>query len=65
MSVPPSSRPGEKLRLAGRGIPGKMKGDLYVTLRVVLPPADSEKGRRVYENMKRELDFNPRQGLGV
>lgn len=65
MTVPPSSRPDHKLRLPGRGIPGKTKGDLYVTLRVVLPPADDEKGRQVYENMKREMDFNPRQGLGV
>lgn len=65
MTVPPSSRPDDKLRLSGRGIPGKTKGDLYVTLRVVLPPADNEKGKRVYENMKQEMDFDPRQSMDV
>ena len=65
VTVPASSRPGDKLRLHGRGIPGKIRGDLYVTLRVVLPPADTDRGRQVYESMKKEMDFNPRQGLGV
>ena len=65
VTVPPSSRPEDKLRLPGRGIPGKKRGDLYVRLKVVLPPADSDKDRQVYENMKREMDFDPRQSLGV
>ena len=65
VSIPPSSQPGDKLRLAGRGIPGKNKGDLYVVLRVVLPPADSENRRQIYQNMKKEMNFNPREHLGV
>ncbi len=65
VAVPPSSRPGDKLRLAGRGIPGKKRGDLFVILRVVLPPADSEKARHMYEQMKQEMNFDPRQNLGV
>jgi len=28
----------------------------------VLPPADSDKARRLYEQMARELAFDPRRG---
>ena len=65
VTVPASSQSGDKLRLAGRGIPGKKSGDLYVVLRVIFPQAVSEKGRQVYEDMKNEMYFNPRQRLGV
>jgi curved DNA-binding protein len=65
VTVPASSRPTHKLRLAGRGIPGKARGDLYVTLRLVLPPADSDKVKRMYEKMRQETDFDPRANLGL
>ena len=58
--MPASSRPDHKLRLAGRGIPGKTRGNLYVTLRLVLPPADSENVKRMYEKMRQETNFDPR-----
>ena len=54
-----------KLRLKGRGIPGNPPGDLYLVLEVVLPPADTDKARQIYQTMARELAFNPRQKLGV
>lgn len=62
--VPPGSQTGRKLRLKGRGIPAADPGDLYLVLEVVLPPADSDAARQLYETMARELAFNPRQGLG-
>jgi curved DNA-binding protein len=65
VTVPASSQSGDKLRLAGRGIPGKKSGDLYVVLRVIFPQADSEKGRQIYQDMKKEMYFNPRDRLGV
>ena len=65
LKVPPGSAAGRKLRLKGRGIPGKPAGDLYVVLRVVLPPADSEAAKQAYQEMRRTLDFNPRAHLGV
>lgn len=65
VNVPPSSPPSSKLRLAGRGIPGQNKGDLFVVLQVVLPPAGTDKERKVYRDMQRELAFNPRERLGV
>ncbi|MEO8123496.1 MAG: DnaJ C-terminal domain-containing protein [Burkholderiales bacterium] len=60
MSVPPGSQGGRKLRLKGRGIPGSTPGDLYVVLDVVLPPATSEKAKALYEQMARDLAFDPR-----
>ncbi len=65
LKVPPGSAAGRKLRLKGRGIPGNPAGDLYVVLKVVLPPADSETAKQAYQEMKRTLNFNPRAHLGV
>jgi curved DNA-binding protein len=58
--VPAGSQAGRKLRLKGRGIPGTPPGDLYLVMEVVLPPATDPKARALYEQMARELAFNPR-----
>ena len=60
VKVPPDSQAGRKLRLKGRGIPGETPGDLYLEISVVLPPADTDAARAVYETMAREMPFNPR-----
>jgi len=60
MKVPANSQAGKKLRLKGRGIPAKTPGDLYVVLQIVLPSADDEKARDIYEQMREEVEFNPR-----
>ncbi len=65
LTIPPGSASGRKLRLKGRGIPGKTPGDLYVVLRIALPPADTEQARALYQKMAQELAFNPREKLGV
>jgi curved DNA-binding protein len=64
LKVPAGSAGGRKLRLKGRGIPGNPAGDLYVVLKIVLPPADNAAAKQAYEAMQR-LDFNPRANLGV
>ena len=63
VKVPPKSQAGRKLRLKGRGIPSEPPGDLYLELAIVLPPADTDKARELYETMAREMAFNPRQDL--
>jgi curved DNA-binding protein len=65
LKIPPGSSSGRKLRLKGRGIPGKTPGDLYAVLRIALPPGNSERARDFYRKMEQELAFNPRAGLGV
>jgi curved DNA-binding protein len=63
VKVPPKSQTGRKLRLKGRGIPSEPPGDLYLELTIVLPSADTEKARELYETMAREMAFNPRHDL--
>jgi curved DNA-binding protein len=60
VSVPAGSQAGRKLRLKGRGIPAAQPGDLYLVLDVVLPPANNDRARELYQQMARELAFNPR-----
>jgi curved DNA-binding protein len=60
VTVPPNSQSGRKLRLRGRGIPTATPGDLYLILEVVLPPANSDRARELYQQMARDLAFNPR-----
>jgi curved DNA-binding protein len=65
LKIPANSNQGRKLRLKGRGLPGKSPGDLYVVLEVTLPPADSDTAKKLYAQMKDQLGFDPRANLGV
>ncbi|MGB5148376.1 MAG: DnaJ C-terminal domain-containing protein [Porticoccaceae bacterium] len=62
--IPPGSSGGRRLRLRARGIPGDPPGDLYLELEIRLPPADSPRARKLYEDMARELAFDPRKNSG-
>jgi len=64
MKLPASARAGQTLRLRGRGLPGNPPGDQFVVLRIVLPP-DSPRARQLFEQMKREVPFDPRAGSGT
>ena len=63
MKVPPDSQHGRKLRLKGKGIPGKNAGDFYVVLQISLPPSSLAKVKELNEKMRDEIDFNPRSYL--
>lgn len=65
LKVPPDSTAGRTMRLKGRGLPGKPPGDLHAVLKIVLPPAETDKAKELYREMEREMPFNPRAGLGV
>ncbi len=65
LKIPAGSVSRHKLRLKGRGIPGKPAGDLYVILQITLPPAESDQAKALYRKMEQELAFNPRAKLGV
>jgi curved DNA-binding protein len=60
LNIPKASQAGRKLRLKGKGIPSKTPGDLYVVLRIALPPADTEAALESYRAMARSFNFNPR-----
>jgi curved DNA-binding protein len=64
LKIPAGSQSGRRLRLKGRGLPGSPAGDQIVTLSIETPPADSEEARRVYEEMRSKLPFDPRRDMG-
>lgn len=60
--VPPDSDTGRKLRLRGRGLPGKpAPGDQIVELEVYAPRAETEAQRELYQRMAEEFGAKPRQ----
>ncbi len=66
LTVPPGSRPGQKLRVAGRGLP-KPKGgagDLYCILSIAAPGAPSEREKELYRELAKASSFNPRERFG-
>lgn len=65
MKIPAGAQTGKKMRLKGRGLPGKPAGDQYVILQIETPAASSEAHKALYQRMQEEMNFNPRQRLGV
>ncbi len=64
LQVPDHAQPGKKLRLKGRGIPGRPPGDLYAVVKIVIPPVETAKARQLYEEMARETRYDPRKKTG-
>jgi curved DNA-binding protein len=65
LTVPAHSQGGRRLRLKGRGIPATgpsgQAGDLYVVLELVLPPANTPQAQAAYQQLAKDLAFDPRQ----
>lgn len=64
IKIPKNAQSEQKLRLKGRGLPGNPPGDQYAELQVKLPSADNENTKRLYEEMAKQIPFNPREGWG-
>jgi curved DNA-binding protein len=62
MKVPPGSKAGQKLRLAGKGLPkpGGGAGDLYAVLSIAVPGTLTERERKLYEELREASRFDPR-----
>jgi curved DNA-binding protein len=61
LRIPAGSRSGRKLRLKGRGMPGRTPGDQIVTLSIQIPPADSDKSKAAYAAFEKAFEgFDPR-----
>jgi curved DNA-binding protein len=63
LTIPSEAKSGQKMRLKGRGLPGKQAGDQIVILQIMTPPADSPEAQQLYQQMAEELNFNPREAL--
>ncbi|MBK1620404.1 cytochrome C biogenesis protein [Lamprobacter modestohalophilus] len=66
LKIPAGSQSGQRLRLKGRGLPGKPAGDAFVQLEISNPPADSDEARAAFDALAEHFkSFNPRAKLGV
>jgi curved DNA-binding protein len=64
LSVPPGSSAGRKLRLKGKGMPGRQPGDLYAVLAIALPTSSSAPDKEAYSAFARAFpSYNPRAAL--
>jgi curved DNA-binding protein len=53
LGVPPGSGQGRRLRLKGKGLAGKVPGDMYAVLTIALPPSASESEQAAYRTFAR------------
>jgi curved DNA-binding protein len=60
LKIKPGVQSGQKMRLKGKGMPGREKGDQFVEIMIQTPPADDEKSQHFYSEMQKQFDFNPR-----
>ncbi len=66
LKIPAGAQSNQRLRLKGRGLPGKTPGDAYVQLEIVNPPATDADAKAAFEALaERFKAFNPRAKLGV
>lgn len=66
VTIPPGTSSGAKLRLRGKGVPDqktRARGDLYVVIKLVLPPKLDDATRRLFEQIAAAAPYNPRAGL--
>ena len=63
LTIPSGAKSGQKMRLKGRGFPGKKPGDQIIILQIMTPPADSDRSKQLYQKMAEELNFNPRHEI--
>lgn len=63
LKIPHGSQTDTQLRLKGRGLPGKISGDQYVTLRIYTPAPQTQEQRECYEHMAKVMPFDPRSHL--
>ena len=61
LTIPAGSSQGRKLRLRGKGLPGKTPGDLYAVLGIALPKPDSSAEQAAYAALAKAFpQFDPR-----
>ncbi|MCH8177535.1 MAG: DnaJ domain-containing protein [Proteobacteria bacterium] len=60
LTIKPGTQSGQKMRLKGKGMPGREVGDQFVEIMIQTPPADNKTAREFYRDMEKRFDFNPR-----
>ncbi|MCL4169314.1 UNVERIFIED_CONTAM: hypothetical protein GTU68_063771 [Idotea baltica] len=64
LKIPAGSTSGKKMRIKGRGLPGKtsadLSGDEFVVIQIATPPAETDEDKKFYEEMEKKFDWKPR-----
>lgn len=63
LKIPAGMQSGQKLRLKGKGMPGRggtAGGDLYVIIKIVVPKKLSEKEKELFKELSKISSYNPR-----
>lgn len=67
LTIPPNSNGGRTLRLRGKGLPGATSGappgDLYVSLKIVLPEASDPEFEALMKQWQTKKPYQPRKAL--
>jgi curved DNA-binding protein len=63
LKVPAGTRGGQRLRLAGRGLPNPhgAAGDLYAIVEIAMPPELSDRERALLRELAKASSYDPRQ----
>lgn len=63
IKIPPGTQGGQKLRVRGRGLPGRdgVRGDLIVVTQIVVPSSVTEDEHKLWEKLAHESRFKPRE----
>jgi curved DNA-binding protein len=63
IKIPPGTQNGQKLRVRGRGLAQRnaASGDLLVVTRVEVPSRVTDGERKLWEQLAKESQFNPRE----
>ena len=51
LNLPANSQNGKSIRLKGKGIPAKEPGDLYLNIRILVPPVEDDADRAAWEQI--------------
>ncbi len=62
VKIPAGSSSGRKVRLRGKGFPGKngVNGDLFGEIKIMVPTELADRDRELFEQLAKESKFNPR-----
>lgn len=60
LTIPANSQTGQRLRVKGRGLPGKQQGDLFAVLKVVMPKASDAAINEQWQKLAELAAFDPR-----
>lgn len=63
VKIPPETSSGQKLKISGQGLKDSKgtKGDLIITLKIVVPKKLSPKEKDLYKELASQRKFNPRE----